>query len=285
MSNPARAVVITGASTGIGRACAEHLDGHGWRVFAGVRKAADADAISAAGSDRLTPLTLDVCDSASISAAAEQVRAELGDAGLHGLVNNAGVAIGGPMEFIPMDDLRRQFEVNYFGLVATTQAFLPALREATGRVVNISSMGGRLATPFYGPYCSTKFAVEAVSDCLRRELAPWGMRVVVVQPGSVATPIWDKGRAQADRADDTLPALAQELYAKQLAGLPAKIQETAARGIPPLRVAEAVAHGLTSRKPRLRYAVGLDSRIGQWVNKWLGDRAMDWVMNRQFGAS
>ena len=185
-----KSVVITGASTGIGRACTLYLDELGWRVFAGVRKAVDGDALRDLASDRLVPLILDVADEAGVARAADEVAAVVGDDGLHGLVNNAGIAVGGPLEFVPLEDVRRQFEVNVFGLLRTTQAMLSMIRAARGRVVNVSSQGGKVAAPYFGPYCASKFAVEAMSDSLRRELKPWGLHVSVVEPGAIDTAIW-----------------------------------------------------------------------------------------------
>ncbi len=159
-----RSVLITGASTGIGEACALHLDQLGWRVFAGVRKDADGEALRAKASARLLPVRIDVVDPGSVAAARELVLRELGDRGLDGLVNNAGIAIAAPLEFVPIEDLRRQLEINVIGQIAVTQAFLAPIRKARGRVVNMGSIGGRLATPFLGPYNASKFALEALSD-------------------------------------------------------------------------------------------------------------------------
>ena len=188
----APSVVITGASTGIGEACALHLDQLGWRVFAGVRKDSDGEALQRKASPRLMPVRIDVTDAASIAGAREIVARELGDRGLDGLVNNAGVVVAGPLEFVPMDDLRRQLEINVIGQIAVTQAFLSFVRTARGRIVNIGSVSGKMATPFVGPYAASKFAMEALTDALRCELRPWGIQVSIVEPGSIATPIWEK---------------------------------------------------------------------------------------------
>ena len=190
----AKTVLVTGASTGIGEATALRLKGAGWDVLAGARKDADLERLRAAG---VTPVRLDVTDPQTIAAA----RAELGDRALGGLVNNAGVAVSAPIEFVPLDDLRHQLEVNLIGQVAVVQAFLPALREGRGRVVNVSSIGGRIALPMVGPYAASKFGLEAVSDSLRREVRPWGIHVALIEPGAVTTPIWDKGRETADRLE------------------------------------------------------------------------------------
>ncbi|MEK7693262.1 MAG: SDR family oxidoreductase, partial [Chloroflexota bacterium] len=186
-----RSVVITGASTGIGEACALHLDALGWRVFAGVRKGADGEALQRKASARLIPVRIDVTDQASIASACDAVAQELGARGLDGLVNNAGIAVAAPLEFVPIDDLRRQLEINVIGQIAVTQAFLALIRTARGRIVNIGSVSGKLATPFTGPYSASKFAMEALTDALRIELRPWKIEVSIVEPGSIATPIWE----------------------------------------------------------------------------------------------
>ncbi|HET9162201.1 MAG TPA: SDR family NAD(P)-dependent oxidoreductase, partial [Solirubrobacterales bacterium] len=172
-----KSVLVTGASSGIGRATALRLDRAGWRVFAGVRKEADADSLRAGASARLVPLMLDVTDAAAIAAAAEQIAAEVGEGGLGGLVNNAGVGLLGPLETLPIEDFRRTVEVNLIAQVAVTQALLPQVRAARGRIVFVSSVGGRMAMPFGSPYHAAKFGLEAVADSLRRELRPWGIAV------------------------------------------------------------------------------------------------------------
>ena len=198
-------VVVTGASTGIGEATALHLRELGFDVRAGVRKDEDAERLRVA---RGHAAALDVTDADSIASAA----AEVGDAPLAGLVNNAGIAVSAPLEFVPIDELRRQLEVNVVGQVAVTQAFLPALRRGRGRIVNVSSIGGRIALPLAGPYAASKFALEAVSDSLRREVAQFGIEVSVVEPGGVKTPIWKKGTETAEQIAADLPPEAGQLY-------------------------------------------------------------------------
>ena len=187
------AVVVTGSSTGIGRACALGLDRAGFAVYAGVRKAEDGDALRAAA-PRLEPLIVDVTDGEAIAAAAERVREATGGR-LAGLVNNAGVAVAAPVEGVALDELRRQLEVNVVGQVAVTQAFLAMIRAARGRIVFMSSIGGRNALPFVSPYNASKHAIEAIGDSLRQEMRPFGVEVSIIEPGSVATPIWDKSTA------------------------------------------------------------------------------------------
>lgn len=272
------AVVVTGASSGIGRATALKLDREGFRVFAGVRKLSDGQALREEGSDRLLPLLLDVTDAESIASAAAQVSEELDPRGLAGLVNNAGVAVGGVLEFIDLDQLRHQLEVNVVGAVAVTKAFLPSIRSAGGRVVNISSDSGILSTPFLAPYCASKFGLEAISDALRRELRPWGIQVVIVEPGAIATPIWDKARPHTKEVRAALPEEAQKLYGGFFDKMESYVEKQAASAIPAEAVADAVYHGLTSRRPKLRYAVGTDAKLTRWMTRLLPARAVDAVV-------
>jgi len=278
----ARAIVITGASTGIGRACALHLDGLGFRVFAGVRKEADGEALRREASDRLTPLMLDVTDAASIAAAAETVAEATGGNGLAGLVNNAGIGVAGPLEVLPIADLRRQFEVNVIGQVAVTQAFLPLLRRAGGPVVNIGSSGGRVTKPFIGAYCASKFALEALTGSLRLELHPWDIRVVMIEPGPVATPIWGKSMAATEALIERLPQAARDLYMPVVAAARAVLEARGtAVGMPAETVARAVARALTARRPKRRYLVGRIARF-QAVCVWLLPAcAIDWLIRRK----
>jgi NAD(P)-dependent dehydrogenase (short-subunit alcohol dehydrogenase family) len=276
-----RAVVITGASTGIGAACAERLDALGMRVFAGVRRTEDGEALQAKTSGRLTPLVLDVTDDAAIAAAAEQVRAATGAGGLWGLVNNAGVAVPGPMEFLPPAELRRQLEINVVGQVAVTQAFLPLIRLARGRIVNISSISGRLATPFVGAYSASKFALEALSDVLRIELGPWGIAVVIVEPGGIATPIWERSLATADRLMEQMPPQFREYYGPVEPVIRKSAQRTGTRGTPPAEVAEVVAQALTTGRPRTRYTVGGRANLITRLVARLPDRQRDALVARQ----
>jgi NAD(P)-dependent dehydrogenase (short-subunit alcohol dehydrogenase family) len=256
-----RSVLVTGASTGIGRATALRLDAAGWRVFAGVRREADAEALSEAGSERLVPLMLDVTDPRQIAAARESIGAELDGRGLDGLVNNAGVAIPGPLEALPIEDFRRQIEVNLIGQVAVTQAMLGHIREARGRIVFISSIGGRIAFPLTGAYHASKFGIEAVGDVFRQELRPWGILVSIVEPGSIDTPIWERGEREADAIGERAHPDQEDLYGKAIAGYRKVVKNLAERGIPPEKVAEVVEHALSASRPRSRYLVGLDAKI------------------------
>jgi len=277
------ALVITGTSSGIGRACALRMDAAGFDVFAGVRRESDADDLRSEASERLQPLTIDVADSDSIVAAAGTVAKAVGDRGLAGLVNNAGITVQGPLEFVPIEDLRRQFEVNVVGQVATIQAFLPLLRRARGRIVNMSSIGGRVANAFLGPYQSSKFALEGLTDALRKELRPWGMHVVAIEPGSVDTRMWGKGIDSGREMIETLPHEAQERYGDQLRAVLAMAEKVAKRAIPPDRVAKVVERALTAPRPRTRYLVGPDARVQLAIGKLLPDRAADAVEARFMG--
>jgi NAD(P)-dependent dehydrogenase (short-subunit alcohol dehydrogenase family) len=277
----AEAVVVTGASTGIGAACALELDRRGYRVFAGVRREADGLALQERGTERLTPVLLDVTNEAQIKAAAETVRAAVGAAGLAGLVNNAGVATGGPLEFLPLDELRRQLEINVVGVVAVTQAFLPLLRQGRGRIVNIGSSSGRLTIPFMGPYSASKFALGALNDALRLEVRAWGIRVILVEPASVATPIWDKSKVLADDLERRMPPEAHTLYGPVIARFRKLIAASARHALPVEAVTTAVVRALTAPNPKTRYIVGRDTYIQAILGMgpdWLRDRLVARVM-------
>jgi NAD(P)-dependent dehydrogenase (short-subunit alcohol dehydrogenase family) len=275
----ARTALITGCSTGIGRATALRLDASGWTVFAGVRKQDDAEALAAAGTDRLVPLIVDVTDPASIAAAAARVDADARD-GLGGLVNNAGVAYTGPLEFVPLDELRNQLEVNLIGQVAVTQATIPALRRASGRIVNITSIGGIVTTPFFGPYNASKYGLEAISDCLRVELRPWGIETIAIEPGSIATEIWSSGLDQFDRTEARMPSEALTLYGRAIKGLRRAAMETGERGIPPDHAAAVIEKALLVTRPRARYRIGRDAHIMATLARVLPDRLWDRAIAR-----
>lgn len=273
-------VIITGASTGIGAACALQLDRLGWQVFAGVRQPADGAALQQQASGPLTPILLDVTDAGVIAAAAETVAAAVGQAGLAGLVNNAGIALGGPLEFLPIAELRRQLEVNAIAPVAVTQAFLPLLRRGRGRVVNIGSISGRIAMPFIGPYSASKFALAALTDSLRVELRPWGIEVALIEPGPIATPIWDKSLALADDLAGSLPPQGHDLYGAAMAAARETIARASRSGIPPEAVAQVVVHALTARRPKTRYLVGRGVWLAALFAKFVPDRLRDWLITR-----
>jgi NAD(P)-dependent dehydrogenase (short-subunit alcohol dehydrogenase family) len=287
--------LITGASTGIGRATALRLAAGGWTVLAGVRdpRAGERLAADAGAPDRLIPVTLDVTDPGHIAAAAQLVREHGARAGvshsaggtpgggLDALVNNAGIGVGGPLELISQEELRTQFEVNVFAQVAVTQALLPALRAAGGRIVFVSSIGGRVSTPFVAPYAASKHAVEAIADALRVELRSSQVQVALVEPGSVATPIWDKARSDADGF--SVPAELEAQYGKVPAGMRKLMEQTARRGVAPEVVAATIERALGARRMRARYLVGTDARVQLLLSRMLPDHAFDLLLARVIG--
>jgi NAD(P)-dependent dehydrogenase (short-subunit alcohol dehydrogenase family) len=280
---PARAALVTGASTGIGEACALALDRLGWRIFAGVRDVEAGRRLAAQASSRLVPLRLDVTDPAEIVAAAELIGKTVGDRGLDGLVNNAGIAVPGPLEFLPIADLRRQLEVNVLGQIAVTQAMLPLLRRASGRIVMMSSLNGRVAPPYLGAYAMSKFAMEAASDALRLELRHWRIGVSVVEPGSVATPIWGKGKSTARQLADSSAPETVDLYRQDIETMHLATDAIAAAAMPVERVVDAVVHALTARRPRTRYPVGLQTWLAVRLLPLVPDRIRDWIVRRAIG--
>ena len=280
------AVVITGASTGIGRACALRLDRAGFDVLAGVRRPEDGEALVAAASDRLRPLIIDVVDPESIATAAAEVT-EVTGGQLAGLVNNAGIAIAGPVEGLDLDQLRRQFEVNFFGQVAVTQALLEPIRAARGRVVFMSSVGGRKggALPYVSPYGASKHALEAVADSLRIEMRPFGVEVSIIEPGAVATPIWDKSTDEAERLREGIDPALIAIYGERMDKMAALATKTGARGVDPDEVAVAVEAALTAEKPKTREVVGREAKIQARLGALLPNRAMDRLIEREVDRS
>lgn len=279
--------LITGASTGIGQATALRLARAGWTVLAGVRGAADGERLSGeAPQGRVQPLILDVTDFEQIRQAAGRV-AELADAGgsspgrLDALINNAGIGYGGPLELIHPDDLRKQFDVNVLGQVSVTQAMLPALRAAHGRILFMSSVGGRVAMAFTAPYAASKHAIEAFGDALRVELATSGVQVGLIEPGSVATPIWDKARETGDQI--TVPPELQQQYGHVPEAMDKALQDTAKRGVPAEQVAATIERALTARRMRSRYVVGRDARAMIFARRLLPDHVFDRVAKRVLG--
>jgi NAD(P)-dependent dehydrogenase (short-subunit alcohol dehydrogenase family) len=271
-----RSVVVTGASTGIGRALVGTLVAAGFHVWATVRRQQDADALRAQHGDAVSPLLADLTDEASVRAAGQQVRA----AGpLFGLVNNAGVALPGPLEHVPLDVLRRQLEVNLVGQLAVTQAMLPALRESRARgqdarIVMIGSVGGRIAGPLLGPYNAAKFGLVGLTGALRAELAPSGVRVILVEPGAIATPIWTRGAAEGEALAEALPEEGRARYRAQIDAAMANARRSAVRGLPAERAAAVIARSLTDRNPRPRRVVGRDAQVAAALVRLLPHRAV-----------
>jgi len=255
MSSPG-GIVITGASTGIGRACALDLARRGFQVFAGVRQESAGTSLVAEAGTGVLPLQLDITDEDQIRQALQSVDDSLQGQPLVGLVNNAGITVHGPLEFVPAEDLRRQLEVNVVAQLTVTQAFLPLLRASRGRIVLMGSVSGLLAVPGFGPYSVSKFALEAMADVLRLELSPWEIHVALIQPGAIDTPIWEKGFSHWDRFEPTAPRAMQELYADQIKSVRGVAKHSQGQAQPAQVVADAVAHALTSPRPRSRYLVG-----------------------------
>lgn len=247
-------VFVTGASTGIGRASVERLVSDGWKVIAGVRRDGDQPPTSTAH------VLIDVSDGEQVATATKQV-IELCDGRLAGLVNNAGISVAGPFEGLSLDEWRRQFDVNFFGQIDVTQRLLPALLAGSGRIVTIGSIGGRMASPFLGPYNASKFAVRGWTDAMRAELAPHGVRVVLVEPGSIATEIWRKGNDQADDVLGRLTPEQEQRYGRQAAGAKKAAAMVERNAIPAAKVGAVVATALIARKPKAHYVVGTDARF------------------------
>jgi NAD(P)-dependent dehydrogenase (short-subunit alcohol dehydrogenase family) len=272
--------LITGASTGIGRATALRLASSGWEVLAGVRGAEAGERLVAdAPSGAIVPLSLDVTDSSQIAAARERVEQDGGR--LDALVNNAGIGVGGPLELISEEELRKQFDVNVFGQIAMTRALLPALRRAQGRIIFISSIGGLVAMPFTAPYGASKHAVEAFADALRVELRTSAVQVALIEPGSVATPIWDKGKAEAETFE--VPPELQSVYGAAVPALAKALESTGSRGVPPEKVADTIAGALTARRMRARYLIGSDARVMLLLKRLLPDHLFDAFARRALG--
>lgn len=273
-----RAVVITGASTGIGAACALHLDRLGFAVFAGVRKSEDGAALQKTGSNRLVSLELDVTDLTTIQKSRAVVLEATRERGLFGLINNAGIAVVGPLEAIPISDLRQQLEVNVVGQVTVTQAFLPLVRQARGRIINMGSIAGLSTMPLMGPYSASKFALEAITDALRLEVQQWGIQVSIVEPGAIATPIWNKSAMEAAERETAMETELRTLYKPIVAAVRKVVGEASKRAISPDVVAKVVEDALTTPTPKTRYLVGPDAKFRALMVRLLSDRISDRVL-------
>ena len=311
-------MLVTGASTGIGRAVAGLLARHGFAVFAGVRRQEAAERLAqdgreacsagsgSPGSGSITPLLFDITDADAIARAAATLEERTGDAGLHAVVNNAGVVVAGPMEFLPIDDLRHQLEVNVVGQIAVTQAVLPLLRRARerqlanggerkgraagaapepearspvrgthGRVVFVGSISGLVSSRLLGAYAASKFAIEALGDAFRLELAPWGLQVAIVEPGRVRTPIWGKTVGAGEARLSRMPDEVTRLYDATIKTVSEGVTDVDSAGIAPEGVARAVLHAVTAPRARTRYRVGFDARVVAVLTRLLPDRWMD----------
>ncbi|MBV6508230.1 MAG: hypothetical protein JJLCMIEE_01290 [Acidimicrobiales bacterium] len=273
-------VLVTGTSTGIGEATALHLDELGYRVFAGVRRDADAESLAERGSERLHPVIVDVTDESRVETVLDDIRSIVGPAGLHGVVNNAAIAVGGPIEYLPLDYWRRQFEVNVVGLVSVTRLAMPLVRDALGRVILVGSIGGKIATPMLGPYSASKFAVEAIADCLRMEMADFGISVSLIEPGHTRSAIRAKGLRMIDDLEEQLPAEALERYRPRFERIRIGLESPTGDGTDPLVVAGVIARALRTGYPKPRYAVGRDAKLGAALARLLPDRARDALLRR-----
>jgi NAD(P)-dependent dehydrogenase (short-subunit alcohol dehydrogenase family) len=273
-----RSVLVSGTSTGIGSACVRRLANKGWTVFAGVRRRTDGERLVSEVTGDVRPILLDVADREQI----ERAVADVGDAaggGLDGLVNNAGIACLGPVEHLPLADWRWQFEVNLFGMIALTQAAFDLIRVKGGRFVYIGSQAGRFSPPGMAPYAASKHALEALCESMRHELAATPMRVCLVEPGNVKTPVWDKATEGLQRIESMVASDDHEDYAVLAPALAGLAQEGATRGVSPSKVAAKVEHALTAARPRARYLVGADAKVVGTVLTRLPDLARDRVVS------
>lgn len=269
-------VVITGASTGIGKATALLLARTGYHVFAGVRSAEAEKILRQDAAGLITPIMLDITQKEQIAAAAKTVSDTLSpNQGLAGLINNAGIVIAGPLEFVPIEKIRAQFEVNVLGHIAVTQAFLPLIRKNRGRILNIGTAGWRFTPPFLGPYIASKFAIEAITHIFRRELQPWGISVSVIEPGSIETPIWDKSLKVADTLEADFPAKAHALYGRMFANGRKILNRLRLKGLHPEAAAKVICHALETNRPKLRYFVGIHACIGSFLTTITPCRIVD----------
>lgn len=283
MKSTTGAVLVTGASSGMGKACALRLSQAGFTVFAGVRKQRDAQMLKQEGSSRLIPVILDVTNEQTILQACQFIRESVGDAGLVGLVNNAGVGVTAPIELVPLDELRRQFDINVIGQVAVIQAFLPLIRAARGRIINVGSVGGQTTIPFGGPLCASKYAIESINDAMRMELRPWGIQVVLVAPGSIRTPAVNKLVQDSEAMLQTFPSDGIRRYAAAYRAFVQTFVKHEEAGAPPEAMANVVLKALTADKPRTRYPVGPLSRRLFLLSRLLPASVFDRFKIRLFG--
>lgn len=284
--SPIRSVLVTGASTGIGRAISLHLARAGWKVYAGVRQRAAGEALvgeAKAQKVSLEPVLLDVTNPAQIAAAASMLQRTLGTSGLAALVNNAGIVVAGPVEGIALDQWRHQFEVNLFGQIAMVQAFLPLLRQAHGRVVLMSSVAGRLTQPFVAPYCASKYALEAVGDALRLELRTQNIGVTLIEPGAIKTPIWGKSRDLAESLQSAHTNATRSLYGEAMERVRHAMGVAEAKGLAPEVVASAVERALTAKRSPARIVVGTDAKLASLAKNLLPTAWLDKAMLKAFG--
>ena len=273
-------ILITGASSGIGYATSQYLLAKGYHVFGSIRREADGKRLQQELGPGFTPLFFDVRDEAAVLAAASQVEPGWGTEGLAGLINNAGISVSGPLQHVTQEELRQQFEVNVFGVMNVTRAFLPLLGARAncphppGRIIHISSVSGRITFPFLGPYCASKHALESLADALRRELLPYGIDVVSIQPGAVRTPIWEKAAAQPNKYQDTD-------YAPYFQGLEQRVKRSYERAIPPEEIARAIGRVLEQKRPPTRIVVAHNPWMIRLLSTFMPDRWLDAIAGRR----
>ncbi len=270
-------VVVTGASTGIGAATARELARRGYHVLAGVRRETDADGLRATN---LEPIMLDITDETKIAALVQRISKDPERRRLRALVNNAGMAVNTPLETYPLSEWRRLFDVNLFGHVAMMQALLPALIESRGSIVNISSVGGKVAMATYGPYAGTKFALEAVSDSLRREVEPLGVKVIVIEPGAVTTGMLGQVDVRGQRIIDEMTPVQHGRYAALMHAVIAQAQASVPKGATPEDAGRVIAEAIASKRPRTRYTVGRGTAMVVRLTRLLSDRMFDKLLAR-----
>ena len=276
------AVLVTGASSGIGRAIATTLAEQGYRVFAGVRRAPDGKELELLH-PALQSVILDVTDTTTLADVAQLLEAELGERGLAGLVNNAGIAQIGPLEYLPQEHWRRQLDVNVLGTVAVTRTMLSLIRHGRGRILFVGSIGGRLAPPLLGPYCASKYALEGLTEALRHELRPSGIPVVLLVPGSVRTDIWEKTREQVDELSTHLPAGGVECYRGFLDQMSESVNQAERTGLAADVVARAVLRAMRAAKPRPRYLIGAEAHAVEFLTRVLPSTVKNAVVSRVAG--
>lgn len=270
-------IVVTGASTGIGAAGARELARKGFHVLAGVRREVDAEALRA---DGIEPQILDITMQSDVAAIADRVARDPQRRPLRALVNNAGIAVNSPIETLPIAQWRRQFEVNLFGHIAMTQALLPALLLSSGTVVNISSVGGKVVLPTYGAYAGSKFALEAASDALRREVTGLGIKVVVVEPGAVKTEMAERGISTAEELMANLTDAQLARYSDLIAAVTAQARSFGQDGVSPEHAAKVIARAATASRPRTRYTIGRDAAILVRISRLVSDRVLDRIIRQ-----
>jgi NAD(P)-dependent dehydrogenase (short-subunit alcohol dehydrogenase family) len=276
MTDERKRILITGASSGIGATTVRILAEHGFFVYAGVRRDIDGTHLEAMLGPNVRAIHLEVTDSHSIDAARELIESE---GGLDAVINNAGIVVAAPLEFVSLADVRRQFEVNTFGPIALTQAMLPLLRRSRGRLINVGSIAGRAVLPFMAPYAASKHALRAFSDALRMEIAPAGVTVSLIEPGAIATPIWRRSEEANSALNNALPQVARDLYGKSLTRFRKLAHGAAFRASTPEKVAHAILHALEAKQPHAYYLVGTDA-FGHLAFSWLPARVRDFLLRR-----